>query len=91
MYFTIAMFAFSVGFLGATVYKRFGTPRLVLTGIGIVLAIVLACLIVSLVGGWPTVGRWIVDLRPLTLVAIIAVLDVAIAGASYLTLRRATP
>ncbi|MCF8612222.1 hypothetical protein L5G28_18935 [Gordonia sp. HY285] len=91
MYFTIAMFAFAVGFWGTTLYKRFGTLWLVVTGMAIVVAIVLACLVVSLAGGWPAIGRWIVDLRPIALVGIVFALDLLFAGTSYLTLRRATP
>ncbi|MCF8570258.1 hypothetical protein L5G32_08260 [Gordonia sp. HY002] len=91
MYFTIAMFAFAVGFLAATVYKRFGTLWLIVAGVTIVLAIVLACFIISLAGGWPAVGQWIVDLRPISLVGIVFVLDLLFAGTSYLALRRATP
>jgi len=91
LYFTIAMFAFSIGFWSATIYKRFGTARLIATGVALVSMIVLACFLVTVVDGWPALGRWIVDLRPISLVGIIFALDLIFAGTSYLTLRRATP
>lgn len=91
MYFTIAMLAFAVGFWAATLYKRFGTLVVVATGVAILLVIVLACLIVSFADGWPAVGRWLVDLRPISLVGIVFALDIVFAATSYATLRHATP
>ncbi|MGO3327699.1 hypothetical protein [Gordonia sp. (in: high G+C Gram-positive bacteria)] len=91
LYFTIAMLAFAVGFWGATLYKRFGTLWVIVAGLVIVVVIVLACLSISMAGGWPAIGRWIVDLRPLSLVGIVFALDLLFAGTSYLTLRRAIP
>ncbi|GEE01020.1 hypothetical protein nbrc107696_14660 [Gordonia spumicola] len=91
LYFTIAMFAFTVGFWAATLYKRFNLIGLLSTGVGIAVVIVLTALALSWAGEWPAFGRWIVDLAPIDVAGLFLAVDAVLAGVSYLTIRRAIP
>lgn len=90
-YFTAAMLAFLLGFLGATVYKRFGMLWLVVGLIGVATALVLAALGISLTDSWGAVGRALADAQALWVALIGLGVAAVLAGLSYLTLRRATP
>ncbi|NNH04898.1 hypothetical protein [Microbacterium ulmi] len=90
-YFVIAMLFFVFGFWAATIYKRFGTLRLVVTLVGIGLALVGLLWLVIRTNAWAQLGTWFATAGAVGLAGWGLVLGVVLAGVSYLTLRRATP
>jgi hypothetical protein len=90
-FFALAMLFFTVGFWGATIYKRFGTAVLTTVILAISLLLVGLLWLAGRLNSWTEVGTWIVttgalgfSLWGLLLIAVLAVI-------SYLTLRRSTP
>lgn len=87
-YFVSTMLFFIIGFWFATIFKRFGTARLVIVMLAIGLALVGLIAVVSLRQAWPEVGAWIVETGALGLTMWAMLLSVLLAVGSYLTLRR---
>ncbi|MUK01959.1 hypothetical protein GM708_08430 [Vibrio cholerae] len=87
-YFVLTMLFFIIGFWFATLYKRFGTARLVLVMIGLGLVLVGLVALVTWRDAWPVVGEWILDSGSLGLTLWALLLCVLLAVGSYLTLRR---
>ncbi len=87
-YFVLTMLFFIIGFWFATLYKRFGTARLVLVMIGLGLLLVGLVALVTWRSAWPAVGVWILDSGSLGLTLWAILLCVLLAAGSYLTLRR---
>lgn len=90
-YFALMMLMFIIGFWFATVYKRWGTTGLLAALIGAAVLLVAFVALATLNLWWGSIGAWFGRQTPLTMGAWAALLSVALAGASYLTLRRATP
>lgn len=89
--FAVAILFFLIGFLSATVYKRFGTAY-VLVGYGILaLALIGAAFLITVTASWPEVGQWIATVSPIAVTGIVALVAAASAAASFAALRRATP
>ncbi|WP_024476305.1 MULTISPECIES: hypothetical protein [unclassified Arthrobacter] len=85
------MVLFLVGFWAATIYKRWQTTGLLITGIGT--AVVLIGLVFYLTRQelWGQVGQFLSSQTQLSVAGWLAVVGLALAGGSYLTLRRAVP
>ncbi|WP_298446572.1 hypothetical protein, partial [Gordonia sp. (in: high G+C Gram-positive bacteria)] len=90
-YFVVAMLAFLLGFLGAVIYKRFGLLWLLLTAIGLVVALVIAAFAISATHSWAGVGHALVHADALYVALIGLGVCAVLAGLGYLTLRRAVP
>lgn len=86
-----AMLLFVGGFWAATIYKRFGAMWLTLVFLGIGALIVGAVWIVGFTNAWVGLFTWIAESGALGLAAWGLVLATALAGISFLLLRRATP
>jgi hypothetical protein len=81
-----------IGVFAGAVFKRWGLNAVF--ALGVVTAAVLGAVVtlVTWQRWWPAIGEWLVDQSPVSLFAgWPALLAVALAGAGYLTLRRATP
>lgn len=89
-YFAAAMLAFLTGFLGATIYKRFGLLWLLVVIIGLLVALVAAAFLISVFGSWVAVGDALANANALYVALIGLGVAVVLAGLGYLTLRRAT-
>lgn len=90
-FFALAMLFFVVGFWGATIFKRFGTAVLTTVILAIALVLVAGLWLVGLQNAWGGVFSWIATSGALGLTLWGLLLITALAGTSYLTLRRATP
>lgn len=88
-YFTAAMLAFLIGFLGATIYKRFGLLWLLVVGIGLMVALVIAAYLISAFGSWSSVGHALANANALYVALIGLGAAAVLAGIDYLALRRA--
>ncbi|MFT3715960.1 MAG: hypothetical protein QM774_08440 [Gordonia sp. (in: high G+C Gram-positive bacteria)] len=91
LYFTAPFFFFVVGFLAANIFKRFGLLWLVVVGLTILAAIVLAAFFIGRADAWASVGHWFATLKPLTVAAIGLGASAVFAGISYGILRRTIP
>ena len=89
--FTAMMFMFIIGFWFATIYKRWGTTGMLISIIGSGVLLLGLVALTAFFQWWGSVGAWFAQQTPLSLGAWAAVLCLALAGGSYLTLRRATP
>ncbi|KUG56698.1 hypothetical protein AVL61_06495 [Kocuria rosea subsp. polaris] len=87
-YFVSTMLFFIIGFWFATIFKRFGTAKLVIVMLAIGLALVGLIALVSLRQAWPEVGTWILDTGSLGLTMWAVLVSALLAVGSYLTLRR---
>ena len=87
-YFVSTMLFFIIGFWFATVFKRFGTTRLVIVMLAIGLVVVGLIALVSLRQAWPEVGTWILETGSLGLTMWAVLVSAVLAIGSYLTLRR---
>lgn len=90
-YFVVAMMFFVIGFWAATIYKRWGTLWITITLLALGLVLVGAMWLIGQLNAWVQVFTWIADQGALGLALWGIALLVVLAGASYLTLRRATP
>lgn len=90
-YFTLMMFMFIIGFWFATIYKRWGATGMLVSVIGSAVLLLGLVALAVFYQWWGSIGAWFAQQTPLTLGAWAALLCVALAGGSYLTLRRATP
>ncbi|MDN5669394.1 MAG: hypothetical protein L0G87_13470 [Renibacterium salmoninarum] len=89
--FAVMMLLYLMGFLGATVYKRWQATGLVVSSVG--LGLILAGLIGLLTWQqkWLELFGWFGGQSNLSLAAWILAVCVLLAGGSYLLLRRTTP
>ncbi len=90
-YFTLAMFFFFIGFLGATIYKRWGAMVTAVVGFGLALVLVGVVFFITRLELWGQVAQAFATLGALGLTLWMLVVVAALAGISYLVLRRATP
>jgi len=89
--FVITLFFFTLGFWGATLYKRWGVTGVLLVSIGLALLVVAAIFVITLGGLWGAVGDFLVQISILGLAGILALLAVAMGLGAFLTIRRAVP
>lgn len=90
-YFAVSLLAFVIGFLGAVVYKRFGLLWLLLGGIGVLVLLVVAALVISATHSWPAVGRALMNADALWVTLIALGVTAVLAAGSHLALRRTVP
>lgn len=90
-FFALAMLFFTVGFWGATIYKRFGSTALTASILAIALLLVGLLWLAGRMNAWAQIGSWLATQGALGLSLWGLVLIAVLAGTSYLTLRRATP
>ncbi|TKV28613.1 hypothetical protein FDK12_08125 [Arthrobacter sp. NamB2] len=86
-YFVLTMFFFIIGFWSATIFKRFGTARLVMVLLGIGLVLVGLAALVTRQQAWSDVWRWFIDTGSLGLTLWTVLVSALLAAGSYLTLR----
>ncbi len=89
-YFVAMVLLFMIGFWGATVYLRWKATGLLVAGIGVAALLLGVLAAVGLNDAWPQVGAWFAAMQVLGLSIVLGLVCVALAGGSYLTLRRAT-
>ncbi|MFS0866082.1 hypothetical protein AB3M83_01950 [Microbacterium sp. 179-B 1A2 NHS] len=87
-YFVLAMMFFVIGFCAATVYKRWGNLVLTVSLVALGLLLVGGMWLIGQLQAWPEVLGWFGSLTPLGLTGGLALIVVALAGGSYLMLRR---
>lgn len=90
-YFTAMMVLFLIGFWAATIYKRWQTTGLLITGIGTAVLLVGLVYYITRQELWGQVGQFLSSQTQLSVAGWFAVVGLALAGGSYLTLRRAVP
>ncbi|NJC22784.1 hypothetical protein BJ994_001860 [Arthrobacter pigmenti] len=90
-YFATMMALFLVGFWSATIYKRWQATGMLVAGIGVALLLVAGMYIVGSRNAWAEVGQFLASQTQLNVAGWLAVLALALAGGSFLTLRRAVP
>jgi hypothetical protein len=90
-FFALALLFFTVGFWGATIYKRFGTAVLMVVIFGIALVLVALLWLAGRLDAWAEIGAWIMATGALGFSLWGLLLIAVLAGISYLTLRRSTP
>lgn len=90
-YFTLALFLFLVGFTGATIFKRAGALAIAVVGVGVGAVLVGVVFVITRFELWGQVGAGLAGLGALGLALWGLVAIAALAGISYLVLRRATP
>jgi len=90
-YFTAMMVLFLIGFWAATIYMRWQTTGLLITGIGTGLILVGLLFYTTRQDLWNQVGQFLGNQTQLSVAGWFAVVGLALAGGSYLTLRRAVP
>lgn len=90
-YFSAAMLLFVAGFFFATVYKRFGPLGLTIVLVGLSVLLVGLVWVFSWATAWTSVFTWIMTQGALGLGLWGLLVTAAVAGVSYLVLRRATP
>ncbi|WP_454299254.1 hypothetical protein [Salana multivorans] len=90
-YVMIAMLAFVVGFLAATIFKRYGTFWLVAGLLALAALLVAAIWIITATESWGAVWEWLVTQGWGGLVGWGALLTAVLAGLAYIPLRRAVP
>lgn len=82
---------FSLGFWGATIYKRWSVNGLLVAGLGMAVPMLGIAGAVTLSHHWGTFGHWAVQQTPSGVAVGTAGVILVLAAASFLTLRRATP
>lgn len=90
-YFVIAMLFFITGFWAATIYKRFGNLWLTIVLVALGLVFVGLLWLAGRLDAWAEIGAWLAAQGALGMTLWGVVLGVVLAGASFLTLRRAIP
>lgn len=90
-YFTIAMLFFVVGFWAATIYKRFGSVALTTVLLTLAALLVLGMFLTGMTDSWAQLFGWFNGQGAVGLALWGLLLGAALAGISYLTLRRAVP
>lgn len=90
-YLALMMALFLVGFWAATIYKRWQTTGLLIAGISVALLLVGILYVIGTRQAWAEVGAFLASQSQLNVAGWLAVLALALAGGSFLTLRRAVP
>ncbi len=90
-YFSTAMMFFVVGFWAATIYKRFGSLGLTIVLVGLGVLFVIGMFIVGRLNAWGSVFGWFAEQGALGLSLWGLLVIAALAGISFLTLRRTVP
>lgn len=89
-YFAFTLFLFVVGFLMATIWKRFGTLAVVSVGVVTGLVVLVAIFIITKASAWMSVIGWFVDITALGVTLIGLGVTAVLTVVSYALLRRTT-
>jgi hypothetical protein len=81
---------FLIGAWAATIWLRWRQLGMLVGGVALVLALGGSAVAITWLHGWAAVGDWFAALTPLSAAGWLALACVALAGASYSTLRRVT-
>ncbi|MFZ2511684.1 MAG: hypothetical protein WAW85_11440 [Gordonia sp. (in: high G+C Gram-positive bacteria)] len=90
-FFTAAILAFTIGFLGALIYRRFGLIWLLATIIGFVVVLLVAALGISASDSWSAFGHALAHAKAVYVALSGLTAAAAAAGLNYVILRRAIP
>ena len=90
-YFALGMLFFTVGFVSATIYKRFGGLWLTIVLLGLGLVLVAAMWVVGRANAWAELFGWFASIGVGGLAGLVAVAVLACAVVAFPILRRATP
>lgn len=82
---------FIIGLWVATIYKRWGTIGVVITGLAVALVLVGVAWVFNATSSWLELWHWMVAQTPLSVAGWLGLLIVALGVGSFLTLRRALP
>lgn len=89
-YFMLMLLLFMIGFFGATLYMRWRATGVVAFVVGIVAVLLGTAVVVTVTENWMSFGSWLASWTASGVVLLGGLLAVLMAGASYLTLRKAT-
>ncbi|MFJ5955094.1 hypothetical protein ACIQC5_03950 [Paenarthrobacter sp. NPDC092416] len=90
-FFVVMMFMFIIGFWFATIFKRWGTTGVLISTVGTGVVLIGVGALSTMFEWWGSIGNWFTLQTPMSISGWAALLCVALAAGSYLTLRRATP
>lgn len=88
VFFTAGLFLFVMGFLFATVYRRWGTIAVVSAGVGLGVALLAAVAVLTKFELWGAVAEFFIGLGPWGTLGLGFVITVLVGAASYAPLRR---
>lgn len=91
IYFTLALFAFVLGFTGATIYKSWGLMALTITWVTVTLALIGLIFLITRLEMWLQVWETFGILGPLGMAAWGLVITAVFAGLSFIAFRRTVP
>ncbi|GAA1410311.1 hypothetical protein AUR04nite_11830 [Glutamicibacter uratoxydans] len=89
-YWVLMSLLFMLGFFSATLYMRWRTTGVLLFTISLAVVLLGTVAIITYGDHWPAVGQWLAAWTAGSVTLLGAGLAVVLAGASYLTLRKAT-
>lgn len=89
-YWVLMSLLFMVGFFSATLYMRWRTTGVLIFSIGLALMLLGAAAVITFGDNWAAVGQWLASWTAGSVTVLAAFLAVLMAGASYMTLRKAT-
>ncbi|WP_040167756.1 hypothetical protein [Microbacterium gorillae] len=91
IWFVLSSLLFLLGFLGATVYRRWGVTALVSASLVLGLVLVGAVFLITKLEAWGSIWTWFANTSALGLALYGLAAVVVLAALIYLPLRRATP
>lgn len=91
LYFALIMFMFAIGFLCASVYKRWGSITLTVSLLLLGILIAGAALLITKANAWGAVGDFFITVGAGGVFAILAALTVVMLVGAYAPLRRSIP
>lgn len=89
-YWVLMSLLFMVGFFSATLYMRWRTTGVLIFTISLALVLLGAAAVITFGDNWAAAGQWLASWTAGSVTALAACLAVLMAGASYMTLRKAT-
>lgn len=89
--FSVAMFTFTAGFWGATVYKRFGGIGLTIILVGIGAVLIASLWIIGKLNAWVAVFGWVATGGVVPLSLVVLGIVVVLAATAFGMLRRLVP
>lgn len=89
--FTVVLLSMLMGFLGASVYRRFSMLTFWAVGILALLGIAVTVVLLGRLAGWDSMWQWFLEQSTFSFGGWLLLASAVIAAVSYTVLRRATP